>query len=147
MENKKLVNGVELHYESKGSGNHVLLCIPGALGTARSDFTPQMNYFGSRENFKIIAFDPRGYGHSRPPERKFSGRNTFIEDAKDAKSLMDSLGISNFSVLGWSDGAMSAIIASALFPDAITSLVAWGANAYVGEEDVRAYRAGEDLSY
>lgn len=52
--------------------------ITGALGAARSDYTSQMNYFGSREDFKIIAFDPRGYGNSRPPERKFSDRSTFI---------------------------------------------------------------------
>ena len=146
MANKKLVNEVELHYESRGSGIHVLLCIPGALGTARSDFSPQLDYYGSREDFKIIAFDPRGYGNSRPPERTYSGRSTFIEDAKDAKGLMDALSISNFSVLGWSDGAMSAIILSAMFPDSTTNLVAWGANAYIGEEDLKAYRDGEDLS-
>ena len=142
----KLVNGVELHYESQGSGSHVLLCIPGAMGTARSDYSPQIDYFGSRGDFRIITFDPRGYGSSRPPERKFSGRSTFIEDAKDAKSLMDVLGISNFSVLGWSDGGMSAIILSAMFPDSVTSLVAWGANAYITEEDVKIYRSGEDIS-
>lgn len=146
MASKKLVNGAELYYESNGSGDHVLLCVPGALGTARSDFTPQISYFGSREEFMIIAFDPRGYGNSRPPERKFSGRSTFIEDAKDAKGLMDALGVTHFSVLGWSDGAMAAIILSAMFPDSVTSLVAWGANAYIGEEDVKAYRDGENLS-
>ena len=68
MAGKMLVNGVELHYESRGSGSQVVLCIPGALGTARSDFPPQMDYFGSRENFRIVAFDPCGYGNSRPPE-------------------------------------------------------------------------------
>ena len=146
MTSKKLVNGVELQYESRGSGSHVLLCIPGAMGTARSDFTPQIDYFGSRDDFRIIAFDPRGYGNSRPPERIFSGRTTFLEDAKDGKGLMDALGISKFSVLGWSDGAMSAIILSAMFPDSSTSLVAWGANAYIAEEDLKAYRDGEDIS-
>ena len=146
MASKKLVNGAELHYESQGSGNHVLLCIPGEMGTARSDFSPQIDYFGSRDDFRIVAFDPRGYGNSRPPERNFSGRSTFVEDAKDAKGLMDALGISNFSVLGWSDGAMSAVILSAMFPDSTTSLVAWGANAYIGEEDVKIYQGEEDLS-
>ena len=66
MAGKMLVNGVELHYESRGSGSQVVLCIPGALGTARSDFPPQMDYFGSRENFRIVAFDPPG-----PEEAKF----------------------------------------------------------------------------
>ena len=143
---KLLVNDVELFYEGKGCGNHVLLCIPGALGTTKSDFAPQMSYFGSHERFKVCAFDPRGYGNSRPPERKFLGRSTFIEDAKDGKGLMDALGVTKFSVLGWSDGAMSAIILASKFPECVTSVVAWGANAFIGEEDVKAYKEGKDLS-
>ena len=143
---KVLVNGVELFYESKGSGSHVLLCIPGALGTTKLDFAPQVSYFGSREGFRIIAFDPRGYGNSRPPERKFSDRSTFIEDAKDGKGLMDTLGVTKFSVLGWSDGAMSAIILASMFPESTITVVPWGANCFIGEEDVKVYREGKDMS-
>ena len=143
---KKMVNGVELFYDCRGSGSHALVCIPGALGTARSDFTPQADYFGSRDGFQIITFDPRGYGHSRPPQRHFSGTTSFENDAKDAKSLMDAFNIIKFSVFGWSDGAIAGLILAALFPDSVRSLVVWGGNAYVSKEDIECYDKIRDLS-
>ena len=143
---KKLVNGVELFYDSRGSGSHALVCIPGAMGTTRSDFAPQLDYFGSRDGLQIIAFDPRGYGYSRPPQRHFSGTSSFENDAKDAKGLMDALGIQKFSVLGWSDGGIAGLMLAALFPDSVRSLVAWGANAYVSKEDIACYSTIRDLS-
>ena len=143
---KKLVNGIELFYDSRGNGKHALVCIPGAMGTAKSDFTPQLDYFGSRDGFKIVAFDPRGYGNSRPPERYFFGTNSFENDAKDAKGLMDALGIQKFSVLGWSDGGIAGLILASLFPDSVISLVVWGANAYVSKEDIACYSTIRDLS-
>ena len=38
----QLVNGMKINYCTSGSGNHVVLLLPGALGTGRSDFTPQL---------------------------------------------------------------------------------------------------------
>ena len=38
----QLVNGMKINYCASGSGNHVVLLLPGALGTGRSDFTPQL---------------------------------------------------------------------------------------------------------
>lgn len=143
---KKLVNGVELFYDSRGSGSHALVCIPGAMGTTRTDFAPQLDYFGSRDGIRIIAFDPRGYGNSRPPQRYFSGTSSFETDAKDAKGLMDALGIEYFSALGWSDGGIAGLILASLFPDCVRSLVVWGANAYVSKEDIECYSAIRDLS-
>lgn len=35
----------------------------------------------------MVAFDPRGYGHSRPPDRDFPV-DFFERDAKDAVDLM-----------------------------------------------------------
>ena len=124
---KKLVNGIKLFYDSRGNGSHALLCIPGAMGTAKSDFTLQVDHFGLRDGFKIVAFDPRGYRNSRrPPERPFVGTSSFENDAKDAKVLMDALGIQKFSVLGWSDGGITGLILASLFPDAVKCLVVWG---------------------
>ena len=143
---KKLVNGIDLFYDSRGSGSHALVCIPGALGTTKSDFAPQLDYFGSRDGMQIVAFDPRGYGNSRPPQRHFSGTTSFENDAKDAKGLMDALGIEKFSVLGWSDGGVSGLILASSFPDSVRSLVIWGANAYVSKEDVACFNSIRDLS-
>lgn len=55
------VNGVELYYtESPGSGSGLptLVALPGALGTAATDFGPQLRDLGN--HLKVVSFDPRG---------------------------------------------------------------------------------------
>ena len=63
------------------------------------------------EQFTLIGWDPPGFGSSRPPERSFD--NCFATDAKLAVKLMVSLGFTKFSLLGWSDGGITALIAAA----------------------------------
>ena len=38
-------------------------------GTAETDFAPQLD--GLADALQVVAFDPRGYGQSRPPARDF----------------------------------------------------------------------------
>ena len=143
---KKLVNGVELYYDRRGNGDHVLVCIPGFLGTTRSDFAPQLDYFGSCEEFTIVAFDPRGHGYSRPPRRSYSGISNFESDAKDTKGLMDALGIKEFSVLGWSYGGMAALVLAFLYPDSVRTLTVWGAKVCNTEKDIKLHQQFRDVS-
>lgn len=89
ISSKIQVNGVEIHYEVAGQSNHVVLCLPGALGSTQSDFGPQLN--GLKDEFTVIAFDPRGYGKSIPPKRDFPA-DFFVRDANDATALMKTLG-------------------------------------------------------
>nr|XP_010303418.1 PREDICTED: valacyclovir hydrolase-like [Balearica regulorum gibbericeps] len=51
-----------------------------------------------------------------------------------------------FSLLGWSDGGITALIAAAKYPTLIHKLVVWGANASVTQEDVRIYHGIRDVS-
>ena len=86
-----------------GSGQVLqIVCITGAQGTIDS-FVNQVEYFGLLQQFKIVTYDPRGFGNSRPPQRQFI-MDFHSKDAKDAKGLMDVLGFKKFSVLGFSDG-------------------------------------------
>lgn len=89
VSDKITVNGLDLHYEKAGSHSHVVLCMPGALGSTQSDFGPQLT--GLSDRFTVVAFDPRGYGKSRPPERDFPS-DFFVRDAWDAAELMRKLG-------------------------------------------------------
>ena len=141
------INGVRLHYEVRGTGTHPLVCIPGALGTISSDFSPQLDYFGrDGSGFKIVVFDPRGYGRSRPAERfKGNSANFWLTDAKDAHALMQHLSFPDFSVLGWSDGGISGLILSSMHPKSVRKLVVWGANAYVTEDDAKLFKQIEDV--
>ncbi|XP_076132691.1 valacyclovir hydrolase [Alosa pseudoharengus] len=141
---KKSVNGVELHYQQTGVGDHALLLMPGALGSGETDFGPQLKGL-DKKHFTVVAFDPRGYGRSRPPHRDFPS-DFFHRDARDGLQLMQTLGFGRFSLLGWSDGGITALIAAALSPANIRKLVVWGSNAYVSQEDLAIYNSVRDVS-
>ena len=137
------VQGVELAYSRCGSGPAVL-CIPGAMGTASTDFEPQLQALSASHT--VIAFDPRGYGRSRPPARDFPD-GFYERDARDGAELMRALGLAEhgYSVLGWSDGANSAVHLAACFPDEVRKLVVWGANTRLNQDDIDAFNATRDV--
>ena len=138
-----------------GSTPVPLLCMPGALGTAETDFGPQLSptasgLVGEAEGGSgyrtVIAFDPRGYGRSRPPRREFHPE-FYYEDAFDAASLMRGLGIDRFNVLGWSDGANAAVLlASEACPGRVQSLTIVAGNAYNTREDVAGFEKTRDVA-
>lgn len=141
---KVTVNGVQLHYQRVGEGDHAVLLMPGMLGCGQTDFMPQIQKL-NRKLFTVVAWDPRGYGHSRPPNRDFPP-DFFERDAKDAIDLMKALNFQKASLLGWSDGGITALIAAARFPSFVHKMVIWGANAYVTQEDIQLYQGIRDVS-
>uniref|UniRef100_A0A2K6SJE6 AB hydrolase-1 domain-containing protein n=1 Tax=Saimiri boliviensis boliviensis TaxID=39432 RepID=A0A2K6SJE6_SAIBB len=114
---KVAVNGVHLQYQQAGEGDHAVLPLPEI-----------------KKLFKVIAWDPEGYGHSKPSHRDFPV-DFFERDAKDAVDLMKSLKFKKVSLLGWSDGGITALTAAAKYPSYIQKMVIWGANACVTDED------------
>jgi valacyclovir hydrolase len=124
------VNEQRLWYEDAGQGEAVLM-LHGFTGTARSDLGVQIDYFGPF--FRVIAPDLRGYGRSEPKPRMF-GPDFYVQDALDVGALLDVLGIDQAHVLGYSDGAESAILAAIERPDRVRSVVAWGLTGVLGPE-------------
>lgn len=53
--------------------------------------------------------------------------------------LWQTLGFGKFSLLGWSDGGITALVAAARNPDLINKMVVWGANAFVSQQDLKLY--------
>nr|XP_036866862.1 valacyclovir hydrolase [Manis javanica] len=141
---KVSVNGVHLHYQQTGEGEHAVLLLPGMLGSGETDFGPQIKNL-NKKLFTVVAWDPRGYGHSRPPDRDFPV-DFFERDAKDAIDLMKTLKFKKVSLLGWSDGGITALIAAAKYPSYISKMVICGANAYVTDEDEKIYQGIRDVS-
>jgi len=137
------IHDKKLHFVRRGDGEHPLLFMPGALGTALSDFGPQIEGF-SASDFTIIGWDPPGYGKSRPPARDF--KNFFQEDARMAVEMMKTLGFQKFSLLGWSDGGITALVAAARSPENMRKLVVWGANAYIAKSDIDMIEKVSDVS-
>ena len=83
------LNSGKIFYETAGNGPHNLLLLPGALGSTRTDFLPQLSKLDG-EKFTIHAWDPPGYGKSRPPNRTWPDK-FFDRDAADAAALIKHL--------------------------------------------------------
>jgi valacyclovir hydrolase len=55
--------------------------------------------------------------------------------------MLQTLSIGKFSMLGWSDGGITAMIAAAKYPERVDRLVVWGANSYIVEEEAKTYES------
>ena len=140
----RTVNGARLRYVYYGSGPHALLCIPGALGTAELHYQPQLEHFGREgSGFKVVSFDPRGYGKSQGVERP--KEDSFSVDARDGYELMKSLSLPIFSVLGWCNGGTAGLILASLFPQAVRKLVVFGTRSYITSQEVGRFEDTRDI--
>ena len=136
------VNGASIFYCANGSKGLPILCMPGAMGTADTDFTPQLRDLA--DTMQVVSYDPRGYGKSQPPERTFP-LDFYQRDANDAAAVMAALGHEKYAVMGWSDGAISAVMLAAAHAPAVDRLVIFGGNAYLTQEDIDAFEATRDV--
>ncbi|XP_011192815.2 valacyclovir hydrolase [Zeugodacus cucurbitae] len=141
----KLSDGITINYVQTGKGDESVLLMPGALGTAWTDFKPQIEKLPELlPNHTIIAWDPPGYGKSQPLERYFDV-DYFQNDARCAVELMRALGRPKFSIVGWSDGGVTGLIVAGRFVECVEKLVIWGAGAYLNAEEVKAITAIRDV--
>lgn len=134
-----VINDAKLHYRRAGNGPHAILFIPGAVAPCTWAFNYQLRYFGKDDSgYTVITYDPRGYGYSRPPDRDFQihPKHHTKCDATDAHQLMQVLGFTKYSVLGWCSGGVTAICLSAQFLNSIISLIVVGCRTYYKEDDV-----------
>lgn len=130
-----------INYVRSGHGDKAVILLPGALGSAHTDFQPQIEHLPQLlPNHTIIAWDPPGYGKSRPPKRTFP-LDFFHRDAAVANELMKSLNFQQYSALGWSDGGITGLIMAAQFNESIEKLVIWGSNAYIAPKEVQIYES------
>ncbi|CAK9038168.1 unnamed protein product [Durusdinium trenchii] len=138
------VNGRKLYVVTRGdvAKGCPVICLPGAMGTALTDFSAQLD--GWAPHLGVVAFDPRGYGKSRPPGRRYPA-DFYHLDAQDAGAIMDSLGIPSYNVVGWSDGAISATILAATRPEAVKKLAVFGIQGYITKEDIESYEGLRDV--
>ncbi|HWQ28060.1 MAG TPA: alpha/beta fold hydrolase [Dehalococcoidia bacterium] len=109
------VNGVDLYYEERGTGDPLLL-IQGFGGNvvAWGPLIPAM-----AEHFRVIAFDNRDAGRSSQASAPY----TIADMAGDAAGLLETLGISSAHVLGASMGGMIAQEFALRYPSKLRALV------------------------
>lgn len=130
-----------INYVRSGQGKKALILLPGALGSAHTDFQPQIKHLPNLlPNYTIIAWDPPGYGKSQPPNRTFP-LDFFHRDASVANTLMETLHFTNYSIMGWSDGGITGLIMAAKFNQSIDKLIIWGANSYIHPDEIKIYES------
>jgi len=90
-------------------------------------------------NFFVIVMDTRGHGRSPLIPSVFS----YATFAEDAIGLLDFLGVSRISVVGWSDGAVTGLLLAMARPERIEKLFAFGAN--ITPDGLKPNRARSNL--
>ncbi len=110
----EMVNGAVLHYEERGNGPPLLLVH--GTGTYADIWSPVLD--GLARAYRVIAYDRRGFARSSP-----APRGGLAEHARDAAALLDALGASPATVVGWSGGGVFALDLAASFPDCVAALV------------------------
>jgi pimeloyl-ACP methyl ester carboxylesterase len=110
------VNGVELYYESNGSGEPLVL-VHGSWGD-HHNWDPVIGALA--ESFRVVSYDRRGHSASERPE----GQGSVFEDADDLAALIEELDLAPAHVAGNSFGAAVALRAAPRHPAAFRTLIA-----------------------
>jgi pimeloyl-ACP methyl ester carboxylesterase len=110
MERAK-VNGIELEYELRGSGEPLLLISPMVAGA----FLPFMAAPALTRRYRLIRYHRRGWsGSTHTP-----GPVTIEDHADDAAALLDRLGVGRAHVAGHSSGAVIGLQLAVARPDLV----------------------------
>jgi len=122
-------DGVSLYYEVYGVGDPLLL-VHGNGGSIGS-LAAQIAYF--REHYRVIAMDSRDHGRSGDSLDKL----TYEKMTDDLAALLDHLNTGPAYVLGWSDGAIEALLLALRHPAKVRKVAAMAANLNPSEDAMR----------
>ena len=109
------VDGTELEYEERGSGEPVLLIHGSILADA---FAPLLAEPALTERHHVVSYHRRGFAGSARPE----GPVSIARQAADARALLRRLGIPRVHVVGHSYGGVIALQLALDAPDTVHSL-------------------------
>jgi pimeloyl-ACP methyl ester carboxylesterase len=112
------VDGVRLHYMERGSGRPLVLLH--GNGTMIQDLETSGLINLAAENYRVIAFDRPGFGHSARPRGRVWGPD---EQADLFRKALDQLGIERAVVLGHSWAASIAVALAVRHPVSVGALV------------------------
>ncbi len=113
-----------------------LLLLAGFAGTPASDFEEQLPAL--RQHYSLLAPHLNGYGHST--QRTVYSVNYYREDVADLVELLDHLKLAHVLVLGFSDGAIVALLLAALYPARVKVVAALGAQPTINAQNTAAIR-------
>jgi len=137
------IRGKKINYLIVGNGEHRILCYPGFLGTIWTHFKKQIDGM-DRTQFTLVLWEPPGYGLSRKDDTKVT-LDSQEYDIHYAYDLMQELGFSKFSAMGWCIGGISAMFLAANYPDQVTKLVVWNTFCYISQYELDTFGQLKDL--
>ena len=111
---KTKVNGVELEYDVRGSGEPVLLISP----VVADGFLPLLSEPALADRYRLITYHKRGWAGSTHTPAPVS----VADHAADAAALLEHLGVSRAHVAGHSSGAAVAAQLAIDSPEAVHTL-------------------------
>ena len=116
-------DGVNLHYEIYGEGEHTIVFIPTWAIIHSRCWKAQIPYFS--ENFRVITFDPRGNGKSDRPD----DAQAYSLDAitSDVIAVMNATKTDKATLVGFSFSSAVAYFVAANHPERVEAVVSSGA--------------------
>ncbi|PYI38062.1 alpha/beta hydrolase [Arthrobacter psychrolactophilus] len=114
------INGEELYSEIAGSGDPVLLLHGGfcSLESLRGQSDALV------QDYQVFAFERSGHGRSADIDGDYS----YARGIADTLAYLDAHGLESVHVIGYSDGAIIALLLALEHPQRVRSLVAISAN-------------------
>ena len=114
-------DGARIYYATFGHGPPVILLHGGFANTeVWGNQVPAL----MRAGYQAVAIDSRGHGRSSRDARPL----TYELMASDVVAVMDHLNLPPAAVVGWSDGAIVALVLALHNPDRLTRVFAFAAN-------------------
>ncbi|BCP54280.1 3-oxoadipate enol-lactonase [Kaistia sp. 32K] len=107
---------IRLNVEADPDNGNPALLLTNALGADLSMWEPQLPAF--REHFRVIRFDDRGHGGSDVPDTPY----TIDRLGRDARAVLDAVGVESAHVVGMSKGGMVGAWLAANKPDYVEKL-------------------------
>ncbi len=122
-------DGVRLHYEIYGHGDHTILFIPTWSLVHSRVYKAQLPYFS--EHYRCITWDPRGNGKSdRPVDPQLYRYKDYVNDAL---AIMDVSGTDKAIVFGLSLSTEITAALAAFYPERVEAQIMVGTNSPLGK--------------
>lgn len=113
-----------------------LLLIHGFAGTGTSDFEAHLPIF--QAHYQVLAPHLHGYGHST--QRQAYTLDFYRADVEDLLELLNALDLARVHMVGFSDGAIVALLLGALHPERVLTLAALGAQPTINQQNTADIR-------
>jgi len=114
-------DGARIWYSAYGSGSPVIL-LHGGMGHG-GNWGYQVPAL-VEQGYRVVLIDSRGHGRSTRDARPFS----YDLMATDVLAVMDALQMEKAAIVGWSDGACTALVLASKVPERVAGVFFFGCN-------------------